>query len=75
MHMEAYLGAPESYDLARIAGSPSLQLRIPGGVPGDIATASIVVNSISEGATFRFRCTVDDWAYQYVHLNDCSIVR
>jgi 4-hydroxy-tetrahydrodipicolinate reductase len=46
MHMEAYLGAPESYDLARIAGSPSLQLRIPGGVPGDIATASIVVNSI-----------------------------
>ncbi|HKY21875.1 MAG TPA: hypothetical protein VJM31_11725 [Vicinamibacterales bacterium] len=46
MHMEAYLGAPESYDEVRIAGVPNLTLRIPGGVPGDIATASIVVNSI-----------------------------
>jgi hypothetical protein len=46
MHMEAYLGAPESYDEVRITGVPDLTLRIPGGVPGDIATASIVVNSI-----------------------------
>jgi hypothetical protein len=33
------------------------------------------VSGIAEGAAFRFRCTVDDWAYQYVHLNGCSIVR
>jgi 4-hydroxy-tetrahydrodipicolinate reductase len=46
MHMEAYLGAPESYDEIRVTGVPDLTLRIPGGVPGDIATASIVVNSI-----------------------------
>lgn len=46
MHMEAYLGAPESYDEVRVKGIPNLTLRIPGGVPGDIATASIVVNSI-----------------------------
>lgn len=46
MHMEAYLGAPESYDEVRVLGVPNLTLRIPGGVPGDIATASIVVNSI-----------------------------
>ena len=46
MHMEAYLGAPESYDEVRIEGVPRLTLRIPGGVPGDAATASIVVNSI-----------------------------
>jgi 4-hydroxy-tetrahydrodipicolinate reductase len=46
MHMEAYLGAPESYDEVRVYGRPNLTLRIPGGVPGDIATASIVVNSI-----------------------------
>jgi 4-hydroxy-tetrahydrodipicolinate reductase len=46
MHMEAYLGAPESYDEVRVHGVPNLTLRIPGGVPGDIATASIVVNSI-----------------------------
>jgi 4-hydroxy-tetrahydrodipicolinate reductase len=46
MHMEAYLGAPESYDEVKVRGVPNLTLRIPGGVPGDIATASIVVNSI-----------------------------
>jgi 2,4-diaminopentanoate dehydrogenase len=46
MHLEAYLGAPEPYDEVRLQGVPTLTLRIPGGVPGDIATASIVVNSI-----------------------------
>jgi 2,4-diaminopentanoate dehydrogenase len=46
LHLEAYLGAPESYDEIRVHGVPGLTLRIPGGVPGDIATASIVVNSI-----------------------------
>jgi hypothetical protein len=33
------------------------------------------VSGISEGATFRFSCAFDDWAYQYVHLNNCSVVR
>jgi len=46
LHMEAYLGAPESYDAVRVAGSPPLNMKIAGGVHGDIATASIVVNSI-----------------------------
>jgi hypothetical protein len=46
LHMEAYLGAPESYDSVRIAGSPSINSRIEGGVHGDVATASITVNSI-----------------------------
>ena len=46
LHFEAYLGAPESYDSVVIEGNPKLTLKIPGGVPGDIATASIVVNSI-----------------------------
>ena len=46
MHMEAYLGAPEPYDEVKVSGVPSLTLKIPGGVPGDVATASIVVNSI-----------------------------
>jgi 4-hydroxy-tetrahydrodipicolinate reductase len=44
--MEAYLGAPESFDEIKVQGVPNLTLRIPGGVPGDSATASIVVNSI-----------------------------
>jgi 2,4-diaminopentanoate dehydrogenase len=46
LHMEAYLGAPESYDSVVIEGSPALSMKIAGGIHGDIATASIVVNSI-----------------------------
>lgn len=46
MHMEAYLGAPESYDSVEIDGSPALKMRIAGGVHGDVATTSIVVNSL-----------------------------
>ena len=46
LHMEAYLGAPESYDSVEIAGSPAINSKISGGVHGDIATASIVVNSL-----------------------------
>jgi 4-hydroxy-tetrahydrodipicolinate reductase len=46
LHMEAYLGAPESYDSVVIDGVPRIEQRISGGVHGDIATASITVNSI-----------------------------
>jgi hypothetical protein len=46
LHMEAYLGAPESYDSVTIEGSPRIHSRVEGGVPGDIATASMAVNSI-----------------------------
>ncbi len=46
LHMEAYLGAPESYDAVEVAGSPALKMKIAGGVHGDVATASIAVNSI-----------------------------
>jgi 4-hydroxy-tetrahydrodipicolinate reductase len=46
LHMEAYLGAPESFDSVEITGSPALKMKMAGGVHGDIATASIVVNSL-----------------------------
>jgi 2,4-diaminopentanoate dehydrogenase len=46
LHMEAYLGAPESYDSTEIEGIPNLSMKIAGGVHGDIATTSIAVNSI-----------------------------
>jgi 2,4-diaminopentanoate dehydrogenase len=46
LHMEAYLGAPESYDSVEITGSPALTMKIAGGVHGDIATTSITVNSL-----------------------------
>ena len=47
LHMEAYLGAPESYDSVEIDGlAGASRSKIAGGVHGDIATASIVVNSM-----------------------------
>jgi 4-hydroxy-tetrahydrodipicolinate reductase len=46
LHMEAYLGAPETYDAVRIDGSPPLHVRALGGYHGDVATASITVNTI-----------------------------
>jgi len=46
LHMEAYLGAPETYDAVKIEGSPALHVKTLGGFHGDIATASITVNTI-----------------------------
>jgi hypothetical protein len=48
LHMEAYLGAPQSYDAIHIEGSPRISTKIAGGLHGDIATASLVVNSIAK---------------------------
>jgi 4-hydroxy-tetrahydrodipicolinate reductase len=53
LRLEAYLGAPESYDSVLIEGSPRIHSRIDGGVHGDIATASIAVNSIPAVITAR----------------------
>ena len=46
LHMEAYLGSPETYDAVKITGSPALEMKFTGGIHGDVATASITVNSI-----------------------------
>jgi 4-hydroxy-tetrahydrodipicolinate reductase len=46
LHMEAYLGSPETFDAVTVEGTPSLSMKIAGGVHGDVATASITVNSI-----------------------------
>jgi len=46
LRLEAYLGASESYDSVLIGGSSRLSSKIEGGVHGDIATASITVNTI-----------------------------
>jgi hypothetical protein len=46
LHMEAYLGAPESFDAVTVEGNPRITQKITGGLHGDIATASITVNSI-----------------------------
>ena len=44
--MDAYLGAPESYDVVTIEGHPRVSSKVIGGLHGDVATASITVNSI-----------------------------
>src|SRR5262249_15054121 len=36
LHMEAYLGAPDTFDAVEIEGSPNLSMKIPGGIHGDI---------------------------------------
>jgi 2,4-diaminopentanoate dehydrogenase len=46
LHLEAYLGAPESYDAVEIEGSPAIRSRVAGGIHGDVATVSITVNSL-----------------------------
>ncbi|MEO8070680.1 MAG: dihydrodipicolinate reductase [Acidobacteriota bacterium] len=48
LHLEAYLGAPETYDGIEIDGSPKLSMKISTGIHGDVATASLVVNSIGK---------------------------
>jgi 4-hydroxy-tetrahydrodipicolinate reductase len=46
LQLDAYLGAAESFDSVLIDGSPRIYSKIQGGIHGDIATASITVNSI-----------------------------
>jgi hypothetical protein len=46
LHMEAYLGAPQSYEMTRIEGNPPLEMRIDGGLAGDVATAAVVINTL-----------------------------
>lgn len=46
MELQMYVGAPESDDKIELRGEPNLDLTIPGGTHGDIATAALVVNTI-----------------------------
>jgi 4-hydroxy-tetrahydrodipicolinate reductase len=41
-----YVGAKDPADTLTLTGHPNISLTIPGGSHGDIATASVVVNSI-----------------------------
>jgi 4-hydroxy-tetrahydrodipicolinate reductase len=46
LQLDAYLGAPESFDSVLIDGSPRLYSKVQGGIHGDIATASMILNAI-----------------------------
>jgi 2,4-diaminopentanoate dehydrogenase len=46
LELRMYVGAKDPVDTVELKGHPDISLVIPGGSPGDIATASVVVNSI-----------------------------
>ncbi len=46
LELQMYVGAKDSSDTVTLTGRPNISLMIPGGSHGDIATASVVVNSI-----------------------------
>jgi 4-hydroxy-tetrahydrodipicolinate reductase len=46
LELQMYVGAKDPADTIELKGHPNISLTIPGGSPGDIATASVVVNSI-----------------------------
>jgi 4-hydroxy-tetrahydrodipicolinate reductase len=46
LELQMYVGAKSPADTVEILGHPNISLVIPGGSPGDIATASVVVNTI-----------------------------
>jgi len=46
MELQMYVGAKDPADTVELKGLPDISLVIPGGSHGDIATASVAVNSI-----------------------------
>jgi hypothetical protein len=46
LELQMFVGAKNPADTVELQGHPNISLSIPGGSPGDIATASVVVNSI-----------------------------
>jgi hypothetical protein len=46
MELQMYVGAKDPHDGIELRGNPDISLVIPGGTHGDVATASIVVNTI-----------------------------
>jgi hypothetical protein len=47
LELQMYVGAPNPRDVIEIVGEPPLRLVIEGGVPGDVATPAILVNTLS----------------------------
>jgi 2,4-diaminopentanoate dehydrogenase len=46
LELRMYVGAKDPFDSVELTGHPDISLVIPGGTDGDVATASIVVNTI-----------------------------
>jgi 4-hydroxy-tetrahydrodipicolinate reductase len=50
LRLEMFVGAPDPRDEIRLDGDPPVHLRLEGGVPGDDATAAILVNTARQAA-------------------------
>jgi 4-hydroxy-tetrahydrodipicolinate reductase len=48
LDLNMYVGAPQPRDEVILTGVPNVHLRFQGGVPGDQATAAILVNSVAQ---------------------------
>jgi len=46
LELQMYVGAPNPRDVIEVVGEPPLKLVIENGVPGDIATPAILVNTL-----------------------------
>ena len=46
MELQMYVGAKDASDTVELKGHPNISMVVPGGTHGDIATASVAVNSI-----------------------------
>jgi 4-hydroxy-tetrahydrodipicolinate reductase len=53
LHLEMSLGAEDPHDSIELEGLPPLRVVVPGGVPGDLATAAIITNCIPAMARSR----------------------
>src|SRR5690606_34067802 len=51
--LEIAVGAQDLGDEVQISGVPDLAVMVPGGFPGDLATAAVVVNSVVQVAAAR----------------------
>jgi 4-hydroxy-tetrahydrodipicolinate reductase len=48
LDLSMYVGAPQPRDEVILVGTPNVHLRFQGGIPGDAATAAILVNSLPQ---------------------------
>jgi len=46
LELQMYVGAKDPADTIELSGHPNIRLVVPGGTHGDVATASVAVNSI-----------------------------
>lgn len=65
LFLEMSLDAENPHDTTYIEGKPSLKITVPGGVPGDEATCSIVVNWIEKA----FKIPAGLWTLDKLYFN------